>query len=258
MVAAGSVLSAAQHALANSKRPWGVRRDAMLAFERLLLAFCEQNAVAEAELTTVLAPHFAELNRLYEAFETELEVNFAHSILEGKERLSDYTLFDRFERLICAEGELCSLQSGDRVMMIGSGPLPLTAILLASRFNVNVIGIERDYHSAAISQRVIRQLGLETQISILHSDGASSSLHEATCVLVAVLARPKHRILESILKNRGVCRKVICRTSYGARQALYGPTPPGALLKYAVTQSNIARRDQTISSLILEVPHSSR
>jgi len=230
----------------------------MFAFERALLTFCEHRPTEEAELFTALAPLFTMLNRMYERFETQLEIDFAHAILAANEPLDRYALFQRFEGLVCAEATLCSLRPGDTVAMIGSGPLPVTAILLAKRFNLKVKAIERDYRSAALSRRVIAQLGLENQISIFQEDGTTAVPENASCVLIAVLARPKQQILANILRNCADCQTVICRTSEGLRQALYQPTDPSSFREYGLVASNPARGDHTISSLILEVSHNCR
>jgi hypothetical protein len=72
------------------------------------------------------------LQRLYEAFETNLERNFARRLLEDDHvRETDYLLYGRFEKLIRNEIELAEIQSSDRVIFIGSGPFPISAILMS-------------------------------------------------------------------------------------------------------------------------------
>jgi len=243
-----AVLAAASLVIASAEAPWNIRKDAMLAFEQTLLAYSDPD---DAELLTQLAPLLPNLCRLYERFETELEIAFVHATLSAKEPLDNYTLFHRFEILVSEEVTLAQLAPKDEVAMIGSGPLPITAILLSSRFGLRVTAIERDRHAAALSRRVIERFGLENKIRVNTEAGEKAVIGEACCVLVAILAQPKRAILENLLRVCHASTTVICRTSQGIRQALYRPTEPLAFREYKTVRLNAARGDQTISSLLL-------
>jgi hypothetical protein len=246
-----AILATASLVIATAEAPWNIRKEAMLAFEQTLLASSDPD---DAGSLTELASLLPTLRLLYERFETELEIAFVHAALSGKEPLDNYTLFRRFETLVCNEVTLARLGPNDEVAMIGSGPLPLSAILLSTRFGLRVTAIERDSYAAALSRRIIEHLGLETKIRINTEEGHKAVIQNASCVLVAVLAKPKQAILENILRTCDTCTTVVCRTSHGVRQALYSPTDPLWFREYRTIGLNAARGDQTISSLILGKP----
>ena len=60
------------------------------------------------------------------------EDDFADKVLAGKARVEDYPLYGSYVDTIDAEARL--LQRPKTVLFVGSGPVPLSAILLAKRF----------------------------------------------------------------------------------------------------------------------------
>jgi D-arabinose 1-dehydrogenase-like Zn-dependent alcohol dehydrogenase len=178
--------------------------------------------------------------------------------LSSDRSLREYELFHRFETLVSNEVEHSRLKAGDEVAMIGSGPLPITAILLAAAFGIRVTAIERKRLAAATSKEVIKKLKLDGEIKVQFGEGESVVSESASCVLIAVLAQPKESILSNVFRRYMRCATVICRTSYGIRQALYAPTDPSAMKQYTIISQNVAHGNQTISSIVLGKPLISR
>src|SRR5919108_838511 len=68
---------------------------------------------------------------VYEKFETNLEVSFAREILrKNLSTYQPYLMYERFMNLIKNEIKLANIKRGEKVLFIGSGPFPITAILL--------------------------------------------------------------------------------------------------------------------------------
>jgi precorrin-6B methylase 2 len=146
---------------------------------------------------------------------------------------------------------MAELRGGDHVVMIGSGPFPITAILLYTEFGIRVTAVDCDHGAVEISRQVIKQLGLERGISVELGQGQSFVPSDFSSVIVALLAHPKELILQNIFANYRHRSKVICRTSHGVRQALYRATDPSAFALFKPITTRRAIADQTISSILL-------
>lgn len=192
------------------------------------------------------------LNTLYCQWETTIENNFAGDILTGRcNSVSEYHLYDRFYRLVSKEVALMADRDFDRILFIGSGPFPITGILLHQLTGKPVDCLERDEGAACVSRSVLEKLGLSNQVNILLGDGASFDVSGYDLVLNALLAKPKWRIMKNIRKTGKPACKVLCRTSFGLRQLLYESTPDHVWHGFNQAAGQSAAHDETISTMLL-------
>ncbi|HVG20313.1 MAG TPA: nicotianamine synthase family protein [Blastocatellia bacterium] len=193
------------------------------------------------------------LNAAYCRWETELERRYAEAVLSGAESdITNYLLCDRFHNLVEQELALVPFPPPRRSLFIGSGPFPITAIYLTLFTSGVVDCLDRDPAAVDTSRRVIERLGFSDRVRVFHGIGESFDVKDYDLVIIALLAKPKRRILRNLRKRvRPDCR-VLCRTSYGLRTLIYDPTPEGALQGFQVAARRIADGDQTISTLLLE------
>jgi antitoxin component of MazEF toxin-antitoxin module len=242
------ILDAARRVVASMDLDRHARHERVVEFEDAILKFPETN---DPELSLELAPMLEQLNDNYERYETELESCFARKVASESADPKTYPLYHRFVTLITNEVKMLKLNQGCSLAMIGSGPFPITAILLFTLFGIEVVAIDGNPEAVAISRQVIKTLNLESGISVEVGDGRSFVAEDASAVIVALLAHPKDLILKNIFDNYSNCSSVICRTSHGLRQALYRPTDPSSLARYSTIAIQRAFADQTISSISL-------
>lgn len=226
---------------------------AMRDLERLLLRGEEYKLQFEKLLSYFPEHELAHFHNLYCYWETLLEKRFVKSLDQGDLRhVVDYPLFSRFERLIEREVGLLDGYIPRRVLFIGSGPMPITALCLQHRLNVPVDCLERDPEAVAESSVVLDRLGCSAYIQVLHGQGELVDVSEYDVILVALLAKPKRAILESIVRS---CRddvRIICRTSEGSRCFFYEPTVQDAIVQpLRLIRVANAGLDDTISSSLL-------
>jgi Nicotianamine synthase protein len=198
-----------------------------------------------------------DLQALYETFETNLENDFVNDFFEGPtswERLESYILYKRFVGLISNEIRLCNLSASDNVAFIGSGPFPVTALLLYRLAGVNVTCYEHYLPAAKISRRLMQELGVDQQITVKHQPGQQIDASEYHAVVVALLAKPKKQILHQLVETAPDNCRIICRTSDGIRQVFYETTGPSDLNNLSILRKITAEGDQTISSFLLKLP----
>lgn len=215
--------------------------------------FTSNSSLYSLEINQIITPdELTFLNDMYCWWETELESRFAQAILS--DQISDsrkYTLYNRFHTLVSRELAMLDFQP-EKIAFIGSGPFPITAILVQQELQQPVDCI--DYCSEAVecSQTVIHKLGLQQEIRILHGHGQKIDLSQYDLIVVALLAKPKWSILRNIRKQARDKCLVLCRTSHDWRTLVYEPTLEKHKLGYVQRNLNGATGKQTISTLLLE------
>lgn len=197
------------------------------------------------------------LQQLYERFETDLEYDFADRIINrkaGSER--DYRLYERFLRLTKAESALAGIRPSDKILFIGSGPSPISAILLSRINSAKVDCYDRSSEACTASQRVVDRLGLSDRITVSNSSGEDGKVYGYDVIVVALLAQPKDRIMDNIWFHAPQNVRVICRNSEGDRILFYKGFPPQSLTAYrhfALVDEHKAAADDSISSLLIKI-----
>jgi predicted GNAT family N-acyltransferase len=187
----------------------------------------------------------------YCKWETIHENLFAQSVLNGTVTLvEDYLLYDRFKNLITKELNLLVGFTYNSILFIGSGPFPITAILLQEFTGLVIDCLEKDEGAAITSRKVLQQLGLQDKIRIHVGDGGTYNLSSFDVVLNALLAKPKWNIMRNI-KNTNVNAKVLCRTSFGLRQVIYEGTPENAFHGFREMGRQYAAYNDTISTMLV-------
>ncbi|XCN74385.1 MAG: nicotianamine synthase family protein [Candidatus Electrothrix aestuarii] len=154
-----------------------------------------------------LASVLPEISRLRNLYSLRLEIQQARSLLENShpwQAIQGFTFYPNYVQLAATEQQGANLQPGDRVIFLGSGPLPLSLILLCSEYGLNGLGIERDQDSAEFSRHLLEHLGMQEQISILVGDHFTlhkeSKMVDCKLVMVAAMARPKQEIFRRLAR----------------------------------------------------------
>ena len=131
------------------------------------------------------------------------------------------------------------MDPGKRLVFLGSGPVPMTLILMSRLFNIRSVGIDNNPEIVKLSQKVIQHLGLEKQIDIIQGDDSSLETLDWDMVLVAALAEPKVRIFQNVrqvLDKRGPA-PVVFRTYTGMRAVLYKPVQPEDIKGFKIVKA---------------------
>jgi hypothetical protein len=171
--------------------------------------------------------------RFRNLYSLRLETENANSILDSEdpwEVLKHFTHFSNYLQLALTEYQGSGLEPGDSIVFIGSGPLPLSLIMLCHQHGLRGIGIEQEPDRAKLSRRVLMQLGLSDQIEII--EGNHFRLHSNGCklVMVAAAAEPKKEIFDH----------------------LAGVLPAGTKISYRIYEKGLRRLLETSS--FLELP----
>jgi|SRR5579872_196485 len=122
----------------------------------------------------------------------------------------------------------CTKHTEHKILFIGGGPLPMTAIFLAVDHNQKVAILEKEEEAYEISKKLVRSLGLANKIKILNEDASEFRQYgKYNCFFVAALAglerEVKHTIISEIQKQAPKNSHILARSSWGSRELLYKP-----------------------------------
>ncbi len=201
-----------------------------------------QQEVKEGEMGSFLRdPSLREplrrISRLRTCYNLRLEREACEEILASAdpwETLRGFRFYRNYLTLVETEGKAAGLERGERVVMLGCGPLPITLIVMARTFGVKGLGIERDRGWASLAQRVLEKLGLSREIEVAAGDHKLlPSLGNYKLVVIAALAEPKQEIFDLLASSIPRGAFISCRLyEEGLRAILYETAPfrvPSAL-----------------------------
>lgn len=163
--------------------------------------------------------------------EFELEKFWTEKIILGENNLSDFPYYKNYIDLTKLELHSlqgCSEHKVHKLLFAGSGPLPLTAIVLATEHNIKSTIIDNDKEAIVLSRMLLKRLNLLSKIEVIEADATTfNKYNEFSVIYIAALAGAKDSIKAKIFNqikltgNKGT--HIIARSSWGNRKLLYKP-----------------------------------
>ena len=155
-----------------------------------------ENILHNFEFTCV----FDSITRFRSLYTTKLEIEHAHLILDSNdpwEMLTNFAYLPNYIQLASTEYQGAGLKPDDTVVIIGSGPLPISLIMMCHQYGVRGIGIEQETERAELSRKVLEKLGFSDQIRIINGNHSVLPLKDtAGFIIVAAQAEPKQEIFD--------------------------------------------------------------
>ena len=163
----------------------------------------KQNIVNDPELQ----PCLQGILQIHRKLGVQVELEICETILAGPdpwEAIENFHYFNNYQFLAKMEGITANLLPHDRVVFLGSGPFPLTLILLHRLFHIKGIGIEIDPGRADLSRRVLEKLSLDKDIQIITGcEDALVLIKGSKLIMVAAFAEPRKRIFQRLAEVIG-------------------------------------------------------
>jgi len=164
--------------------------------------------------------------------ETELEKFWATIISDSKspqETLVTFPYIDNYRELTRRELALTqqsglTLDTRHRALIIGSGPLPLSALEIHRQSGAAVDHVDSSLQAITLSSKVSN--ALEIQSRHLHGLGQTVTLTDTyDLILIAALAgetaAEKQAIIDNVLPHLSSQGRIIVRSAQGSRELLY-------------------------------------
>lgn len=166
-------------------------------------------------------------------------------------RLASFPYHENYRELVAEEVAALEGQAihGD-IYFVGSGPLPLTAIEFTRQTGRDVICIERDAYAAALSRRVIAELGLEDKVTVREENGAALDYKHAGLVMIAALVEGKDETLRAI-RDTAPDSLLGIRSAEGLRTLLYDAVNTEMVMRNGYRLSAQTRATQAVVNTTL-------
>jgi hypothetical protein len=132
-------------------------------------------------------------------------------------------IFSKFDKLlllyvdsylepVLGEIKLINISGNHKILIMGSGSIPATCILIAKETNAKIIGIEKNLESVKRATMIISKLNLDERVEIKHSNAIDFQLNDFDIIIVANGINPNSDVLEHVAKNMKDDAIVIYRT----------------------------------------------
>lgn len=173
------------------------------------------------------------LQNLAAKAEFELEMYWAKEIINSEKpqtKLKAFPYYKNYSDL--TKLELYSLQSciehkDHKVVFVGGGPLPMTAIMLAIEHNIDSTIIDCDETAVEQAKKLLMALNLDNKIRVEFADGVNYDYSNHNTIYIAALAGLNNKIKNQIFKQiKSTSQKgthLIARSSWRNRKLLYKP-----------------------------------
>jgi Nicotianamine synthase protein. len=106
------------------------------------------------------------------------------------------------------------------IIFVGSGPMPISPILVHLFGDVEVICLEMNSSAYETSRTLLAHLGLEKRLSVVLTNGSDFDYSAYSCIFMASLVRNKQEVLEQISRT-SQHPLVAVRTAEGMKQMMY-------------------------------------
>jgi len=116
-----------------------------------------------------------------------------------------------YKNIVKQEVQLADIQEKDRVLCIGGGSIPSTAIEIVNQTNAFVDVIDTDNKAVHQARSVIHRLGLDNKIKVIRKDGQNVDLNPYDVVHIALQVSPKEKVAKHIWNNLIYGNRVVIR-----------------------------------------------
>jgi len=116
-----------------------------------------------------------------------------------------------YKRRVLKEIKKACVKCGDKVLCIGGGPCPLTAVFIHKLTGALVTVIDNDLHAVNTGNRFIKKMNLNSVISFVQSDGEKVELQGFSVVHVALQVTPRDRVIKHVQSCAAANVQIIVR-----------------------------------------------
>ena len=112
------------------------------------------------------------------------------------------------------EIENFDLKNDKKILHIGCGAYPITAMILASLENVKIVTIDSSRRSIKCANKVIKKNKLDNKIKAEYGDAIKYPLNGFDTIIISGCSVPKIQVFSHIIKNAKPNSKIIIRDTF--------------------------------------------
>ncbi len=149
--------------------------------------------------------------------------SFENLLCKNKFILNLYQKY--YKATVAREINLSNIKETDRILCIGGGAAPCTALQLYYQSGASVDVLDNDDRAIIQSRKLIRKLGLDKKIRIIKGDGRKINTKSYDIVHIALQVEPKKDVLDNVWKNSSKGQRIIVRDSKKLLSCFYSQIP---------------------------------
>ena len=144
-----------------------------------------------------------------------------------------------------------NLKDDKKILHIGCGAYPITALILAEMNNTEIITIDSNHRSIKLANKVIHKKKLEDKIKVEYGDATNYPLNGFDTIIISGCSVPKIQVFSYIIKNAKPNSKIIIRDSFLNIESILSNIAPNQNVKIAKKIKNHAFTNSNWTSYCL-------
>jgi len=144
-------------------------------------------------------------------------INFLWYIVDRLSSISDF-IAELYEKTVGNEyrneRDKFNLSKSKKILHIGCGPYPITALILSEINGVKIVAIDHNEKCVKITRKVLEQKNMNGKISAELGEGINYPLKGFDTIIASGCSLPKIQVIKHILQNSDKKSKIIIRESY--------------------------------------------
>jgi precorrin-6B methylase 2 len=112
------------------------------------------------------------------------------------------------------EIENFDLKNDKKILHIGCGAYPITAMMLSSLDNAKIVTIDSNHRSIKLAKKVIQRKNLGDKIKAEYGDATKYPLNGFDTIIISGCSVPKIQVFNYIIKNAKPNSKIIIRDTF--------------------------------------------
>jgi len=226
-------------------------QDSILQIEKSIFSFDDDEPGAAALLDEIAPGTISSVHEAYRQWRDQRDLEFALRLIRGEAVLPDYFLYNRFEELVRRELALVSELSLQRILFVGNGPLPISAIHAHLQTGLPIDCVARDEQACAIAAQVLDACHLSRSVRSV-SGKSQYDLSSYGLIVIEMHAEPGRGVLKRLRKRWHAGCQLLYRTSHGLRKIIHPDTLGINARGFHTVSWQFAQGKQTISTCSLE------
>jgi len=107
-----------------------------------------------------------------------------------------------------------NLKDDKKILHIGCGAYPISALMLASIDNAKIVTIDSSHRTIKLANKIIHKKNLDDKIKAEYGDATSYPLDGFDSIIISGCSIPKIKVFSHIIKNAKSNSKIIIRETY--------------------------------------------
>jgi nicotianamine synthase len=202
-----------------------------------------------------------DLRRMSSRAESELELFWVKNVLKSQNAekiLKFFPYYSNYEKMSDLEiksMQLCDVHKGHKALFVGSGPLPLSSIMMARKCGISIDNLDMDDESCKLSKELIKKIGLSNKIKTIKGNILDiQDLSNYQTIFIAALAgendEEKVKIIDHIVARSKTDTHIVMRSVSGLGVLLYPEISSTHLKNIKVIRRSKSPRD-IINNIII-------